>query len=61
MGPKDSLHGRTLPAFEARTLGFPSFGIIALGILFRLPPILQELNYHVFGSKLGHAQQRAIG
>jgi hypothetical protein len=62
MGPKDSLHRLTPPVFEARTLGFLCFGIVALGILFRLPPISQDLNYHVFVSKkIGHAHQRAIG
>jgi hypothetical protein len=61
MGPKDSLHGLTPPAFEARALGFLGFGIIALSILFNLPPIPQDLNYHTFVSKVGHAQQRAIG
>jgi len=61
MGPKDSLHGLTLPEFEVRALGFLGFGIVALGILFSLPPIPPDLNYHAFIPIGAHAQHCAIG
>src|SRR6516162_11899469 len=46
MGTAD--HGLTPAAFEARVLGFIALGIAALGIIFCLPPIPQDQNYHVF-------------
>ncbi|HEY7315576.1 MAG TPA: hypothetical protein VH643_39975 [Gemmataceae bacterium] len=61
MRRKDSLHGLTPPVFEARTFGFLGFDIIALGILFRLPPIPPDLSYHAFVPIDGHAQHGAIG
>lgn len=50
MGPKDSPHGLTSAAFETRPLGFLGFGIVALGIVFSVPPIPQDLNYPTGGS-----------
>jgi hypothetical protein len=35
-------------AIEARVLGFLGLGIAALGLIFCLPPIPQDPNYHVF-------------
>jgi hypothetical protein len=35
-------------AFEKRVLGFLSFGVVVLGILFCLPPIPQSERYHEF-------------
>jgi hypothetical protein len=48
MGPKDPRNGLTPPAFEARVLGFLGLGIVALGLVFCLPPIPQDLSYHAF-------------
>jgi hypothetical protein len=36
------------PAFEARILSFLGLGIVALGIVFCLPPIPQDPGYHAF-------------
>ena len=48
MGPKDPPAGLTPAAFEARVLGFFGLGIVALGVVFCLPPISQDLSYHAF-------------
>src|SRR5215471_18325463 len=48
MRPKQSPNGLTSAAFEARVLGFLGLGIVALGLVFCLPPIPQDLNYHAF-------------
>jgi hypothetical protein len=48
MGPEDSHNGLKPAAFEARVLGFLGLGIVALGVVFCLPPIPQDLNYHAF-------------
>jgi hypothetical protein len=48
MEPKDPDNGRTPDAFETRTLGFLGLGIVALGIVFCLPPIPQDPSYHAF-------------
>jgi hypothetical protein len=48
MGPKDPHNGLAPPAFEARSVGFLALGIVALGIVFCLPPIPQDLSYHRF-------------
>jgi hypothetical protein len=38
----------TQAAFEARVLGFIALGIVVLGLIFCLPPIAQDPNYHAF-------------
>jgi hypothetical protein len=48
MGPKDSPDGRSPAAFEDRVLGFLGLGIVALGVVFCLPPIPQDPGYHAF-------------
>ena len=48
MGPKDPPNGPTPSVFEARTLSFLGLGIIALGVVFCLPPIPQDSDYHGF-------------
>ena len=48
MGAKDPSSGLTADAFETRVLGFIAFGIVALGIVFCLPPIAQPQSYHAF-------------
>jgi hypothetical protein len=48
MGPKDSPNGLTPAAFEVRVLAFLGLGIVALGVIFCLPPIPQDRNYHAF-------------
>jgi hypothetical protein len=48
MGPEDPHHGLKPAAFEARVLGFLGLGIVALGVVFCLPPIPQDLSYHAF-------------
>ena len=48
MGPEEPRHGLKPAAFEARVLGFLGLGIVALGIVFCLPPIPQDLSYHTF-------------
>jgi hypothetical protein len=48
MGPQDSPAGLTPAAFEARVLGFLGLGIVALGVVFCLPPLPQDLSYHAF-------------
>jgi hypothetical protein len=48
MGPKDPPNGLTPAAFEARVLAFLGLGIVALGVIFCLPPIPQDQNYHAF-------------
>jgi len=40
--------GLTPPAFEARVLGFIGLGIVALGLVFCIPPIPQDQGYHAF-------------
>jgi len=48
MGPKDPHNGLAPPAFEGRSLGFLGLGIVALGVVFCLQPIPQDLNDHGF-------------
>jgi hypothetical protein len=48
MGPKDPPNGLTPAAFEVRVLAFLGLGIVALGVIFCLPPIPQDQNYHAF-------------
>jgi hypothetical protein len=48
MGPKEPHDGLTPAAFEARVLGFLGLGIVALGVVFCLPPIPQDPSYHAF-------------
>src|SRR5262245_19914070 len=48
MRPKAAPNGLTPDAFEARVLGFLGLSIIALGVVFCLPPIPQDLSYHAF-------------
>src|SRR5262245_15202615 len=48
MGLDDSRTGLTPAAFEARVLGFLGLGIVALGLVFCLSPIPQDLSYHTF-------------
>jgi hypothetical protein len=44
----DPSKGLTQAAFEARVLGFLALGIVALGLIFFLPPIPQDPSYHAF-------------
>jgi hypothetical protein len=48
MGPEQSRHGLTPAAFEARALGFLGLSIVALGVVFCLPPIPEDPQYHAF-------------
>ena len=48
MGPEGSRKGLTPGAFEARALGFIALEIVALGLVFCLPPIPQPQSYHAF-------------
>jgi hypothetical protein len=48
MAPKDPHSGSTPAAVETRVLGFLGLGIVMLGIVFCLPPIPQDPNYHAF-------------
>jgi hypothetical protein len=51
MGPGKPHEGLTPATFEARTLGFLATGIFVLGIIFCMPPIPQDLNYHAFADQ----------
>jgi hypothetical protein len=47
--PEATAMGTLTPAaFEARVLGFLGFGVVALGLVFCLPPIPQDPAYHAF-------------
>jgi hypothetical protein len=46
MGPRDPRNGLTPARFEARASGSLGPGIIGLGVVFYLPPISQDLEYH---------------
>jgi hypothetical protein len=48
MGTDDPHPGLTPAAFQARVLGFLGFGVVALGLVFCLPPIPQDPAYHAF-------------
>jgi hypothetical protein len=48
MGPNDPPNGLTPAAFETRVLGFLGLAVVALGIIFCLPPIPQDQSYHAF-------------
>jgi hypothetical protein len=48
MGPKDPHSGLAPPASQARALRSLGLGTVALAIVFGLPPIPQNLNYHGF-------------
>jgi hypothetical protein len=48
MKPEGPRHGLTPAAFEARALGFLGLGIVALGVVFCLPPVPQDPCYHAF-------------
>jgi hypothetical protein len=48
MAPKDHHSGSTPAAVEPRVLAFLGLGIVMLGIVFCLPPIPQDPNYHAF-------------
>jgi hypothetical protein len=48
MKPEEARQGLTPAAFEARALGFLGLGIVALGVVFCLPPIPQDPSYHAF-------------
>src|SRR5262245_7997666 len=48
MGPDHPQNGLPPAAFETRVLGFLGLGIVALGVVFCLPPIPQDLSYHAF-------------
>jgi hypothetical protein len=48
MGPEDPHHGLKPAAFEARVLAFLGLVIVALGIVFCLPPLPQDLRFHAF-------------
>jgi hypothetical protein len=47
-GPVAARNGLTPAAFEVRVLGLLGWGLVALGIVFCLPPIPQNANYHAF-------------
>jgi hypothetical protein len=48
MGPNDPPNGLAPAAFETRVLGFLGLAVVALGIIFCLPPIPQDQSYHAF-------------
>jgi hypothetical protein len=48
MGPTDPPKGLTPAEFENRVLGFLGLGVVALGLIFCLPPIPQDQSYHAF-------------
>jgi hypothetical protein len=48
MKPEEPRPSLTPAAFEARVLGFLGLGIVALGVVFCLPPIPQDPQYHAF-------------
>lgn len=50
MGPRVPRTGLTPAPFEARALGSLGPGLIAPGLVFCLPPISQDLEYHRFAN-----------
>jgi hypothetical protein len=48
MGPTKQHKGLTQGAYETRALGFIALGVVALGLVFCLPPIPQHPGYHAF-------------
>ena len=58
MGPTHPQNDLTPATFQARVLGFLGLGIVALGIVFCLPPIPQDQCYHAFAAALQFALAR---
>src|SRR5262245_23500630 len=48
MGPTTQHNGLTQGGYQTRVLGFIALGVVALGLVFCLPPIPQHPGYHAF-------------